>query len=297
MSLGSRAMHVGGRVTRVGRSVRLGTILLLLLSCQVEARQQPIDLDVAVLEAAQQGDRMAVEDLLNRGASVDAANVWGVTPLISAADKANLELVRVLLDRGADPNAKDLRYGTTPITVAVRSWGAIAETGQEVRRQIVEHLLAAGASGGPSLSALVTAGHVDLVTSAVQRGGIEPIFLNNALATAKRARQQEIVELLVEAGARDPGPQDSPGSPEWFNLIAGVYESEGGTLITLTADLEDDVLLLERSGQEPVALLPLDATTLRSLSMHVVATVTMTSGVEVVLHEAGRTERFARVSD
>jgi ankyrin repeat protein len=48
-----------------------------------------------------------MEALLDAGADVDGATVQGVTPLMSAAAFGEMESVRLLLARGADPNRRD----------------------------------------------------------------------------------------------------------------------------------------------------------------------------------------------
>ena len=52
-------------------------------------------------------DAATLEVLLDGGAPVDARNGWGATPLTVAADDGDLERVKLLLARGADPNARD----------------------------------------------------------------------------------------------------------------------------------------------------------------------------------------------
>jgi hypothetical protein len=85
--------------------------------------------------AVQQRDRERVQQLLDLGAEVNAADIDGETPLHCAVRMGLKETVRQLLERGADPNAKAL-YGNTPLHLAARS-GA---------REIVHVLLAAGAN-------------------------------------------------------------------------------------------------------------------------------------------------------
>src|SRR4051794_11213601 len=63
-----------------------------------------------LLYAAGFGSTSAMRVLIERGADVNARNSFDATPLIWAA--ANLEKVRLLVDRGADVNAKT-RQGRT----------------------------------------------------------------------------------------------------------------------------------------------------------------------------------------
>ena len=56
--------------------------------------------------AVQQGSEAAAARLLEACAEVDAVDKDGSTPLMLAARKGRLELVRLLLDAGADPARK-----------------------------------------------------------------------------------------------------------------------------------------------------------------------------------------------
>lgn len=55
--------------------------------------------------------------LINNGADVNAKQMQGVTPLHSAAHNGQADLVRLLIDKGADVNAK-MDNGQTPIFMA-----------------------------------------------------------------------------------------------------------------------------------------------------------------------------------
>jgi ankyrin repeat protein len=90
--------------------------------------------------AAFLGSGSTVRLLLERGASIDAVarNPMKVQPLHAAVAGRNAEGVRLLLDRGADPNARQ-QAGYTPLMGA-------AAAGRE---DLIELLLARGAD--PSL--------------------------------------------------------------------------------------------------------------------------------------------------
>jgi ankyrin repeat protein len=100
------------------------------------------ELDLALLDAAGDGDAAAVEALLGRGASLKARNRFGNTALLYAARSRDPESVRVLLAAGADPNLANLE-GMSALNTA-------AYNGDE---EIVRLLLDNGARPGPTIRA------------------------------------------------------------------------------------------------------------------------------------------------
>jgi truncated hemoglobin YjbI len=68
-------------------------------------------------QAARRGYVSAAEALLDHGATVDARDAKGQTPLRRAVNCRQLPIVRLLVRRGADPHAAD-RRGVTPFDVA-----------------------------------------------------------------------------------------------------------------------------------------------------------------------------------
>jgi len=75
------------------------------------------------------------ELLLAHGAKVDARDGDGLTPLHIAAVSGHADLAGLLLDRGADREARDTGSGATPLFQA-GAWG---------RKTVVELLLQRGA--------------------------------------------------------------------------------------------------------------------------------------------------------
>lgn len=87
--------------------------------------------DVGLLgQAAAEGDTGKIRALLAEGADVDEATESGQTPLAFAVRRGQIEAVRLLLEKGANPVRFD-RYGFSPLTFAeymVSQWKAAGST-------------------------------------------------------------------------------------------------------------------------------------------------------------------------
>ncbi len=255
--------------------------------------------DTQLLLAAGKGDIAAVTAALDKGANVNADNGHGVTALCYAADQANVELTKVLLAHGADPNIKDLEYGKPPLRIAAIPWSDVKA--KDKRQELVALLVEKGAgTEGESLGDLIRGGYYDAVRTIIARGGVASSYLNLALASAKRVRQQDLIDLLTKAGAKDPGPLDNARSPERLKLLTGVYRGSSGSELRLIRKAGyDDQIFLQRAGKDPVALLAADLNTLRSFDLKTV--VSSKIGVlpppEIVLKEAAAAESYKRVAD
>jgi ankyrin repeat protein len=129
--------------------------------------ERPSRLDVALFEAAADGDIDAITKLLDAGANVNAAIGGDGSPLIGAAREGDLDAVRLLLDRGAD------------VDMGVRG-------------------------DGNALIMAARVGHIDVVTLLLDRGAsIEHVVPGdeNALIQASGSGRLEVVRLLVSRGA------------------------------------------------------------------------------------------------
>ncbi len=99
----------------------------------------------AICDAAHYGRDAGVALMLDLGFPLDATGDYAGTPLHLAAMRGRADLVRLLLDRGADPNGRDGRHGGTPLQWALMGhprWGHPDRRWREV----VEILLARGAT-------------------------------------------------------------------------------------------------------------------------------------------------------
>ena len=253
----------GGELTPLVYAARAGSIdaARVLLEAGADVNQVTRYGWSALLAATQNRNYQIGKFLIEHGADVNIANKGGWTPLYLATDNRNLEggdyptrtpdmdhlaYIRLLLDAGADPNARMIE-STETRTVFTNQWldeeGATAflrasQSGDvELMRLLLEH----GADphintelGVTPLAVTAGIGWVEGITSewsteqtveAVKmllELGIDPNFQADtgrvALHGAAHKGATEVVRILVAAGAqmdiRDFGNTDNRGSPE-----------------------------------------------------------------------------------
>jgi ankyrin repeat protein len=131
----------------------------------------------ALHNAASGGDRgyrEVAEALLKAGASVDALSETMLTPLHEAAGKSLVDLVRLLVDNGANVNARD-KFHNTPLRMCASNAQSFATL--DSFKQTVQILLTAGADinagttiNTTSLHSVVKWGNADAVRFMLDHG-------------------------------------------------------------------------------------------------------------------------------
>ncbi|CAK9040607.1 unnamed protein product [Durusdinium trenchii] len=188
----------------------------LLLACQnnrvVEVEQllqKPLDPNrrgtghppvLPMSSAAAQGYLEVVRLLLEAGADKNAANQDGATALIKAAANGHLEVVRVLLEAGADKIAAK-QDGAAALMIAA----------QNGHLEAVRALLEAGADkiaakqdGAAALMIAAQNGHLEVVRALLEAGADKNAAMQNgatALIMAADNGHLEVVRVLLDAGA------------------------------------------------------------------------------------------------
>src|SRR5580700_11005245 len=101
--------------------------LLILCALHVAGAQENIRTGArtALSLAVQRDDLPAVNALLERGASANAVDQYGVSPLMLACVNGNASVVERLLKAGADPNSAS-PGGETALMTASRTGSAAA---------------------------------------------------------------------------------------------------------------------------------------------------------------------------
>jgi outer membrane protein assembly factor BamB len=230
-------------------------LLALLLSlAQTGSGASPSSAE-DLFEAARNGDRARVAQLLDRGVDVNARTRYDVTALGFAADKGHLEVVRLLVERGADINLPDRFYRMRAID------RALSNNHVEVARFLLER----GSQGaGSALAAGARRGDAALVTLALASREIDARALASALAIAGRSANPAIAEMIAAAAAAK-GVERPPVvnvAPDLVQSYAGSYRNDSsGQTVTVTAG--DNSVSLSASGQPPLRLSPTSNNTFR----------------------------------
>ena len=204
--------------------------------------------DTQLADAARGGDRDAVSRLLAAGATVDAPERDGTTPLHWAVYNDDVAMTGRLLEAGANVNAVN-RNGATPLSLACTNRGAA----------VVDRLLKAGADvnlttdGAPPLLACARAGAVAAVQMLIARGADvnakDGYRGQTALMWAASEDHADLIKVLLAGGAT----VDARSTGNFTALMFAVRQ-DARDAVRLLVDAGADVNLAGPNGQE---LLPL----------------------------------------
>jgi ankyrin repeat protein len=149
--------------------------------------------------AVGRGDESTAKLLLAAKAPVEATNVKGETALDNAAAAANTNLVKLLLDNGANPNSKNPRY------FGYETWGPLHYAASAGQKGSMALLLAHKADPNAKISGWNLAGNQ-------QKKDFTPLLMSATKGDG------EAVELLLANGA-DPNLTGANGETPLLSLI------------------------------------------------------------------------------
>ena len=139
----------------------------------IPSRETARDAEVSTSEgqalhaAIAEGDSEMVRILVDGGADVDSADIFGEPALHAAIDGRNREMVRILVEAGADVDAKN-NFGDPALHMA------ISEGDSESVRTLVEagaNVRATNAFGDSALSRAVQEGNSEILEILTEAGG------------------------------------------------------------------------------------------------------------------------------
>ena len=201
--------------------------------------------DLRVVNAAMNGDREAVRNLIKEAADVNSALGDGTTAIHWAATNADAEMVQVLIYAGANIHATTRISGYTPLFMAAKRGAA----------SVIDVLLNSGSD--------VNVGAINAMTP---------------LMFAALSGDRESVRLLLEKGA-DPNAKESEHGQTSL-ILAAAYDradvieelvGHGADLDTATT-LQEPATLPERAGQVQTLGAPLPPTNASTQQRNAVTT-------------------------
>ena len=193
----------------------------------------------SVFEAVRAQDAAVLEARVNEGESVNVKNEQGDTPLHVAAEMGSVQMVRMLLQVGSDPLAKNKKGKLASEVAKDEAVREACRTGEEPRRREIKVVEA------------VRAGTTDQVSDALKAGvdvnAKSEDNTSSLLTEAIMANKLDIVRVLVAAGADVHYIQ--PNSRGVLNLAAAVGNVE---MLQLLISAGADPMVHTNHGAYPI---------------------------------------------
>jgi hypothetical protein len=179
--------------------------ILCLVACTALVLGTPLaalaDANYDLIQAAFNGNAARVNQLVGRGANVNARDDYGYTPLMWAAQEGYIQTLEALIKRGADVNARD-KAGRTALLIAT------VKGHQAIVKSLLAHRADPTLKANNGISALEYARLYRM--AAIQRMMEAPMQQAAAKPTAKPVAHPTPLPMLPQATPRPAMPQATP---------------------------------------------------------------------------------------
>ena len=218
----------------------VGICLLSLSSLLYAAATNyvPTPLDKALFDAVGAGNISAASSLIAQGANINAKHPpWGLTPLLIAPDVSR-EMVRYLLEKGADVNAAD-REGITVLMRAVhsRDSGNVKEV-----LNFLPKLEAKGTWNNTALTYAVVQGNPEMVKALIDAGA----DLNTVRADGMTPFDIAKRRLMQALSLQDELPHNSAASSQHAGFVM-VHDASKASIVS---DAQAVLAMLKQAGAQ-----------------------------------------------
>ncbi len=178
-----------------------------------------------LFEAARNGETESVRTAIDAGVDVNSTTDYNSTALFFACDRGNLELVKLLLEKGANPNVEDSFYHATPVT-----WAQ-----QNGHFDIVLELLANGGKGGDSLLlAAVSGADADQARKILETKSVSSSAIARAYQVAKSKNSEALLAAFSGIDSEAIG-EEFKVDPKILKQYEGQFE-QGSMTVKFEAD-------------------------------------------------------------
>jgi len=224
----------------------MGRIGMLVLASALTAFAGDANEDL--LAASRAGDLAGVKTAIEHGAALEAKTPYGQTALYLSAMNGHEDIVRYLLNKGANTNIRDTFYKAPMLGFVVmrKHW------------EVARLLASKSTNVDQDLGEVADTGRADLVQAVLSAGKPSQASLDKAYESALERKRTEVAGVLKEAGAHEPAP---PVAVEAVVLesYAGSYKSEQ-LPVEVKVFVKEGKLYLQGVGQPEFATKALSPT-------------------------------------